>query len=516
MVPSLNNWLQKLGIIHQIEIMHNPNRSALIERALIEEKGLLTNDGALGEITTPYTGRSPNDKFIVDYQDRSDLWWGDVNQRISRDDFCRFQSRITAYLNNRKLYVIDCHIGTDIKYRLSVRVVAEYAWQALAVQNLFLYDGQTLTEDPDMNILAAPGFNSQPQLDHVNSKAAIMIDLREMTVLISGSKYVGEIKKSAFTIMNAILPEFDVLPMHCSANVGVDGDVALYFGLSGTGKTTLSSTSDRKLIGDDEHGWGENGVFNFEGGCYAKIIRLNRDHEPVIWQATNQYGTVLENVVIDQETRIVDFNDARYTENSRAAYPLDRIDNIMPGGIGGHPKNLFFLTADAFGVMPPLAKLDQEQAIYYFLSGYTSKVAGTERGLGQKPRATFSTCFGEPFLPLTPNIYAKLLEEKMVKHESQIWLVNTGWTGGNYNFGTRMPIPYTRRMINWILKGEYCGSNYHIDPIFNVTVPDEIPGIPNELLYPSKTWQDKDEFNKIAEKLKSDFDDNFRKFERFL
>jgi len=516
MGSSLTQWLEELGINHQIEILHNPDRSVLYERALKEEDSMLTKDGALGVITTPYTGRSPNDKFIVDYQDRSDLWWGDVNQQISRDDFIRFQNRVTAYLNNRKIYVIDCSIGTDLCYRLSVRIVAEFAWQALATQNLFIYDGSIHTEDPDMTILAAPGFKSQPNLDHVNSNAAIMIDLREKTVLIAASKYVGEIKKSAFTIMNAILPDFNVLPMHCSANVGDDGDVALYFGLSGTGKTTLSSTPDRKLIGDDEHGWGENGVFNFEGGCYAKIIRLNKDHEPVIWNATNQYGTVLENVVIEPHTRTPDFNDSRYMENTRAAYPLDRINNIIQGGIGRHPKNLFLLTADAFGVLPPLAKLEQDQAIYYFLSGYTSKIAGTERGLGKMPRATFSTCFGEPFLPLIPNIYAKLLREKMHKHDSMVWLINTGWTGGDYNTGKRMPIPHTRRMINWILNGENLGSSYHIDPIFNLAVPDEIPGIPSELLYTGKTWQDQSAFQSIAEKLKIDFDDNYKKFDQFL
>jgi len=335
-------------------------------------------------------------------------------------------------------------------------------------------------------------------------------------VLIAGSKYAGEIKKSAFTIMNAILPESNVLPMHCSANVGENGDVALYFGLSGTGKTTLSSTPDRKLVGDDEHGWGENGVFNFEGGCYAKTIRLKPDLEPVIWQAANQYGTVLENVKIDPDDRHVDFDDARYTENTRAAYPLSRVDNIVPGSMANHPANVFLLTADAFGVMPPIAKLDADQAIYYFLSGYTSKVAGTERGIGQMPKATFSTCFGEPFLPLIPSIYAGLLRQKIDKHNCAVWLLNTGWTGGDFNSGYRMPLPYTRRMVNWILSGEHEGVSYHKDPVFGIAVPDRIDEIPENLLFPEQTWEDKKAFTEIASRLKENFDENFKKFKPFL
>ena len=515
MASSIKSWLERFGIISQSKILHNPDPSLLMEISQKEEGSLLTREGALGAVTTPYTGRSPNDKYIVDDQERSDLWWGNVNQRISREHFGQLQDGITAYLSDKNLYIIDCYIGSDDKYRLSIRIVTELAWQAIAVQNLFIYDGQPLMNDPDMIVLAAPNFYNQTEIDQIKSRAAIMIDLQEKTVLISGSKYVGEIKKSAFTIMNAILPKFNVLPMHCSANVGPDDDVALYFGLSGTGKTTLSSTPNRRLIGDDEHGWGENGIFNFEGGCYAKVIRLNKDHEPVIWQAANQYGTVLENVVIDPVSRIAEFDNDLYTENSRAAYPLDQLSNVMPEGMGGHPNNIFFLTADAFGVLPPLARLDQDQAIYYFLSGYTSKIAGTERGLTKGPKATFSTCFGEPFLPLTPNIYAKLLKEKIDKHDCQIWLINTGWTGGDYSTGHRMPIPHTRRMINWILNGNDINSNYHIDPFFHLEVPDTIPGIPQELLYPQKTWQDQAAFNRIAEILVHDFENNYRKFSMF-
>ena len=483
---------------------------------MLHDEGQLTHEGAFAVTTPPYTGRSPDDKFIVDYQDRSDLWWGDVNRRISPDAFNRLQNRITAYLSNRNLYVIDCFIGADKEYQLSVRVVTEFAWQAVLSQSLFIYDGSTHPAEPDMTILAAPDFYTHPEIDSVRSKAAICLDLRRKIVLIAASKYGGEIKKSAFTIMNALLPESDVLPMHCSANVGEKGDVALYFGLSGTGKTTLSSTPDRQLVGDDEHGWGSNGVFNFEGGCYAKTIRLKPDLEPVIWQAANQYGTVLENVYIHPDTRQPDFDDPRFTENTRAAYPLSRVDNIVPDSMAGHPSNVFFLTADAFGVMPPIAKLEADQAIYYFLSGYTSKVAGTERGIGQMPKATFSTCFGEPFLPLIPSIYADLLQQKIHQYHCAVWLVNTGWTGGDFNTGYRMHLPHTRRMVNWILSGEHEKASFHTDPIFELSVPDHIEGIPENLLYPEQTWEDTDAFKEIALQLRADFDENFEKFRPYL
>ncbi len=516
MMTDLSSWLENLGVTHQKDIFHNPNRADLVTKALGNTEGVLSRHGALVVNTTPYTGRSPDDKYIVDYGDRNDLWWGDVNQKITPEKFDHIQGRLAAYLNNRSLYIIDARIGADPTYQKKVRLITEFAWQALAGQNLFIYDGSTHSSEPDIIILAAPDFHTTPSLDGVRSKASICIDLRQKTVLIAGSKYAGEIKKSAFTIMNAILPESDVLPMHCSANVGPEGDVALYFGLSGTGKTTLSSTPDRQLIGDDEHGWGKNGVFNFEGGCYAKTIRLRKDLEPIIWEAAQQFGTVLENVWLEPQTRTVDFDDIRFTENTRAAYPLSFVENTIPEGRAGHPKHVFFLTADAFGVMPPIARLTPEQAIFYFLSGYTSKVAGTETGLGKKPRATFSTCFGEPFLPLTPNIYAKLLEKKILTHQSQVWLINTGWTGGDYNKGYRMPLPHTRRMVQWILSGESDSSSFHKDSIFEVEVPDHISGIPNALLTPRQTWEDPSEFVKVARKLKSDFDVNFDKFSPFL
>jgi len=516
MPQALTHWLEALGIVHQNQIFHNPDKSQLVSEALLNNEGQLTSEGALGVNTSPCTGRSPNDKYIVDDNNVPNLWWGDVNRPISLESFTRLQHRITAYFNNRKLYVIDGFIGADPDLRLSIRVVTEFAWQALAAQNLFIYDGKKLSEEPDVLILAAPDFHSQPKIDHTRSKTAICIDLHKKVVLIADSKYVGEIKKSAFTVMNAYLPTLGVLPMHCSANVGEEGDVALYFGLSGTGKTTLSSTPERKLVGDDEHGWTDHGIFNFEGGCYAKTIRLSPDLEPVIWKAVNQFGSVLENVVISPDDRIVDFDSAQITENTRGAYPLTKVDNIVPEGFAGHPSNIFFLTADAFGVMPPIAKLDPDQVLYYFLSGYTSKVAGTERELGQKPQATFSTCFGEPFLPLTPGIYANLLKEKITAHGSSTWLVNTGWTGGDFSTGYRMPLNHTRCMINWILSGEHQGANYHKDPIFNLSVPDHIEGVPDDLLDPGITWKDQGEFMNVANELKQDFEENFKKFQHYL
>ena len=511
MTQALTHWLEAIGITNPTHITYNPDRSTLIADALHNNEGQLTHNGALGVITTPYTGRSPDDKYIVDYRDRKDLWWRNVNRPMSPETFNRLQLRMGDYLNTKPLYVIDCFIGADPRYRKSIRLVTEFAWQALASENLFIYDGSRHESEPEITILAAPDFHTDPQRDGVRSQVAICLDLKHEIILVAGSKYAGEIKKSAFSMMNALLPNEDILPMHCSANVGKQGDVSLFFGLSGTGKTTLSSTPERPLVGDDEHGWSDNGVFNFEGGCYAKSIRLKQDLEPVIWSAINQPGTVLENVVIDPETGECDFDDARYTENTRAAYPLSQVENIVPEGMAGHPSNIFFLTADAFGVMPPIAKLDPDESIYYFLSGYTSKVAGTERGLGQQPKATFSTCFGEPFLPLLPHIYADLFRTRLEKHGSHVWLINTGWTAGGFGTGYRMPLPYTRKMIDWILSGEGRKTDFHIDPVFNLKVPKAIPGIPQEFLVPRKTWKDPKGFDIAAERLQTDFAENYEK-----
>ena len=515
MQQALTHWLEAVGIVNQDQIVHNPNKAKLLTEALHNDEGYLSTDGALIVNTSPYTGRSPKDKFIVDDNQIPNLWWGDVNKPIAKESFDNLKNRITAYLNNRKLYIVDGCIGSDQRYRLFLRVVTEYAWQALAAQHLFITDNIPPITEPDITIFAAPGFNTHSVIDGVRSKASVCLDLNRKVVLIAGTKYFGEIKKSAFTIMNAHLPTLGVLPMHCSANVDDKGDVALFFGLSGTGKTTLSSTPDRWLIGDDEHGWTDEGIFNFEGGCYAKTIRLDPELEPVIWRAVNRFGSVLENVVMSSTTREIDYDDGQITQNTRAAYPLSNIKNIIPEGYAGHPSNIFFLTADAFGVMPPIAKLDQEQALFYFLTGYTSKLAGTERELGQKPQATFSSCFGEPFLPLIPQIYADLLREKVTKHGSRTWLVNTGWTGGDYATGYRMPLKHTRRMIDWILSIEHQDAIYHKDPVFNLSVPNHIEGIPDDLLYPGRNWEDQNLFNKYAHELKEGFDNNYQKIETF-
>ena len=511
MTQALTHWLEALGIVGPKTIFYNPDRSQLVRDALCNSEGRLTHDGALDVLTVPYTGRSPDDKYIVDYQDRKDLWWGKVNRPMPPEVFLQLQSHLVDYLGEKPLYIVDCYIGADPQYRKSIRLVTEFAWQALAAENMFIYNGSKHGEAPEITILAAPDFHTVPERDSVRSQVAICLDLKQKVILVAGSKYAGEIKKSAFSMMNALLPDADILPMHCSANVGKHGDVALFFGLSGTGKTTLSSTPERQLVGDDEHGWGDNGVFNFEGGCYAKTIRLKQDLEPVIWAATNQFGTVLENVVINPTSGQCDFDDARYTENTRAAYPLSQVANIVPGGMAGHPKNVFFLTADAFGVLPPIARLDPDEAIYYFLSGYTSKVAGTERGLGQQPKATFSTCFGEPFLPLLPQIYAGLFSERIAKHDSHVWLINTGWTAGGYHTGYRMPLPYTRAMINWVLCGDGMKADYQADPIFGLHTPISIPGIAQEILVPRNTWDDAKEFDKAALALKMDLEENYSK-----
>ncbi|MCB2202978.1 phosphoenolpyruvate carboxykinase (ATP) [bacterium] len=513
MTQALTHWLDELGIHSQSTVIYNPTRDQLVAEALAHHEGSLTSTGALNVITEPYTGRSPKDKYLVADPGDKTIWWGDVNRPIALNNFNHLQSHIATYLSERPIVVVDCFIGADPYYQQKVRVVAEFAWQALVVENLFIAAGTPHQSEPDITILAAPSFQTDPQRDHVRSNAAICLDLAQKRILVAGSKYAGEIKKAAFTVMNADLPKSGVLPMHCSANVGREGDVALFFGLSGTGKTTLSTTPDRFLIGDDEHGWGENGVFNLEGGCYAKTIRLNPDLESLIWAAANQPGTVLENVVLDPVSRAPNFDDATITENTRAAYPLSMIPNRVPSGTAGHPENIFFLTADAFGVMPPIALLNPDEIAYYFLSGYTSKIAGTERGLGGRPLATFSACFGEPFLPLLPEIYAKLLRIKVMRHNCTVWLVNTGWTAGDFNTGHRMPLPYTRQMVSWALSHAGSAISTHQDSVFGLAVPDTIPDIPTEILYPERTWSDRVAFTEVAAALKTAFRDNMHRFE---
>lgn len=499
-------------MINTGKIYRNLPAATLVEMALSRNEGILTNTGALNILTGKYTGRSPDDKFIVDYPEIHDeINWGNVNKPISPERYEHLYEKLLAYLQNRDLFIFDGYVGADPEYRLKVRIINELASQNLFSHQLFINPSAKELEnfEPDYTVIAAPGFHASPELDGTHSEAFILVNYVKKTIIIGGTSYCGEIKKSVFSVMNYILPHRDVLPMHCSANIGKDGDVALFFGLSGTGKTTLSADPDRFLIGDDEHGWSDNGVFNFEGGCYAKCINLSQESEPQIWNAI-KFGAVLENVVVD-ENRNCDFNDSRYTENTRAAYPLYHIPNAVIPSIGGVPKNIVFLTADAFGVLPPISKLTKEQAMYYFLSGYTSKLAGTERGITE-PQATFSTCFGAPFLPLMPIRYAELLGERIEKYNPDVWLVNTGWTGGPYGVGQRIKLKYTRAMISAALTGQLNNVEYVKLPVLNLMIPTTCPDVPADLLNPRNTWADKNAYDDQTKKLAARFIDNFKKF----
>lgn len=480
-------------------LYHNLSVAILVEHALMRGEAQLASNGALVVRTGKYTGRSPKDKFVVarpEYESLID--WGPVNQRMEPQIFEQLLARVTAYLHNRPLYVQDCFAGADPRYRLPVRVITEYAWHNLFAKQLFIRPSREELHDfrPGFTVLSAPGFKTDPTVDGTRSEVVIALDFRRRIVLIAGTAYAGEIKKSIFTVMNFLLPLQGVFPMHCSANVGAAGDVALFFGLSGTGKTSLSADPERGLIGDDEHGWTEEGVFNFEGGCYAKCIRLSRENEPQIWNAI-RFGSVVENVVVDPDTRLPNYDDDSITENTRAAYPLDYIAGAVIPSIAGHPKHLFFLTCDAFGVLPPISRLSIEQAMDMFLLGYTAKVAGTERGITE-PQMTFSACFGAPFLPMHPSRYAQMLGERLERYTAQAWLVNTGWTGGPYGVGSRIPIRYTRAMIRAAMRGALDAVPYHEDPIFGLAVPRECPDVPSELLQPRHTWQDKNAYEQKA------------------
>jgi phosphoenolpyruvate carboxykinase (ATP) len=498
----------ELGVTH-----YNLPVPKLIEAALERKEGILTSSGAFQAYTGKYTGRSPKDKFIVREQSVADhVDWGAVNQPISEAQFERLYDKAKKYLSERELFVFDGFAGADKTHRLPIRIINEYAWHNLFVRQLFIRptEEELKTHKPEFTVLALPGLKADPAVDGTNSETFIVISFEKRTVLIGGTEYAGEMKKSIFSILNYLLPFKGVFPMHCSANVGEKGDVALFFGLSGTGKTTLSADPNRRLIGDDEHGWSESGVFNFEGGCYAKCIGLSQEKEPQIWNAI-QYGSVLENVTIDPETRVPDYNDSRITENTRAAYPIDYIPGAVIPGVSGHPEVVIFLTADAFGVLPPISKLTKEQAMYHFLSGYTSKLAGTERGVTE-PEATFSTCFGAPFLPLRPNVYAEMLGKKITEHNARVYLVNTGWSGGPYGVGKRMNLSYTRAMVSAALNGTIEQATFTPDPIFNVLCPDSVPGVPSEVLVPRNTWSDKAAYEAKALDLAKRFAKNFEKF----
>jgi phosphoenolpyruvate carboxykinase (ATP) len=473
---------------------------------------VLGADGQLIVDTRPHTGRSPKDKFFVrEPSSEEHIDWSDVNQAIAPERFDALWERVAAYLSEREAYSLDCYVGADERYRVPLRVYTELAWHNLFARHLFITPEEP--EDhfvPEFTVVDAALFAADPERDGTRSSTFVLVNFERRIILIGGTRYAGEIKKSVFTVMNYLLPLRDTLPMHCSANAGKAGDVAILFGLSGTGKTTLSSDSRRPLIGDDEHGWSADGVFNFEGGCYAKVIRLSATAEPEIWAATNHFETVLENVAYDERTRALDVDSDAKTENTRSAYPLSFIPNIVPSSQGGHPKTIIMLTADAFGVLPPIAKLSREQAMYHFLSGYTAKVAGTERGVSE-PQATFSTCFGAPFMVHHPTVYARLLGRKIEEHEVECWLVNTGWTGGPYGVGHRMAIAHTRAMVNAAIEGRI-PNEYRTEPFFGLMIPKTVPDVPAEVLNPRNAWSDKDAYDEQARKLSQLFFDNFKRF----
>jgi phosphoenolpyruvate carboxykinase (ATP) len=496
-----------------IRIYPNLTPPSLIEHALRRSEGVLTKQGAFAAITSPHTGRSAKDKFLVEEPGSSDRIWWDKNARLDSAAFDRLLDDVRAYLDSRELFVQDLFAGADPAFRLPVRFITPNAWHALFVRNMFIraVPAELAQFRPGFTVLHAPDLQADPQRHGTRSGTFIVIHFGKKLVLIGGTRYAGEMKKSIFSALNYILPAQGVMPMHCSANVGPRGDTAIFFGLSGTGKTTLSADPSRQLIGDDEHGWSDRGVFNFEGGCYAKVIRLRPDTEPEIYAATQMFGTVLENVVLDPATREVNFDGDTITENTRACYPIDYIPNHLPSGAGGHPSNIVFLAADAFGVMPPIARLTAEQAMYHFLSGYTAKVAGTERGVTE-PAATFSACFGAPFLPLHPGVYARMLGERISRHKAKVWLVNTGWTGGPYGTGTRMKLAHTRAMLRAALSGSLDKVKFTKDQVFGFEVPTSVPDVPSAVLSPRGTWADPAAYDAQARKLATMFRENFQQF----
>jgi phosphoenolpyruvate carboxykinase (ATP) len=498
----------------------NPSPADTIETALKRGEGKLTAGGAFLAITSPFTGRSPEDKFIVEEASSKDkVWWGKVNRPLSEEHFNLLEADVKAYLNTKELFIRDLYACANPKRRLKVRLISENAWHTLFAYNLFIrpYAADLADFEPNFTILHAPEFHPDPARHGTRAPksgptAVIALNIAKRTVVIAGTRYAGEIKKSVFTALNYLLPLDGVFPMHCAANVGPQGDTALFFGLSGTGKTTLSADHRRGLIGDDEHGWGESGVFNFEGGCYAKVIKLSSEAEPEIYATLSLFGTVLENVVMDDHTRTLDLDSQTITENTRAAYPIHAIPNYVASGVGTHPRNVIFLTADAFGVLPPIAKLTREQALYYFLSGYTAKLAGTERGVTE-PSATFSTCFGAPFMVHFPTVYAELLAKKLDDWKSDVWLVNTGWSGGPYGVGQRMKIAHTRAMVTAALDGRLTDIPTQPHPIFGLHLPTHCPGVPEGVLNPRDTWADTDAYDAKAKELAAKFVENFKQFE---
>ncbi len=507
--------LDAQGLAPRGTVHWNQTPPELIEAAVRRAEGQLADMGPFVAVTTPFTGRSPKDKFVVrDAASESHVDWGVVNQPISPAHFDLLLADVKSYLNDLgELFVQDLYCGADPAHRLAVRYVTPNAWHASFVRNMFIRpDAAALpTFAANFSVLHAPEFKADPARHGTRTDTFIVLNLAARTILIGGTRYAGELKKAMFTVMNYYLPLAGVMPMHCLANVGTDGDTALFFGLSGTGKTTLSADPARGLIGDDEHGWSGDGIFNFEGGCYAKAINLSAEGEPDIYATTQMFGTILENVVLNPGTRTVRFEDQSLTENTRASYPIHYIKNHVPSGRGGHPKHVVFLTADAFGVLPPIAKLTPEQAMYYFLSGYTAKVAGTERGVTE-PQATFSACFGAVFMVWHPTRYAELLRAKLTEHGSHVWLVNTGWTGGAYGVGSRMKLSYTRAMLSAVLGGALERAEYVTHPIFGLAMPTSAPGVPDGVLDPRGSWKDGAAYDAQATKLAKMFRENFTKF----
>jgi phosphoenolpyruvate carboxykinase (ATP) len=506
--------MEALGFSNLNQIYWDLHTPQLYEQALRRQEGFIAHMGPLVTRTGDHTGRSPKDRFIVEEPTSKDkIWWGEVNVAFSEQQFESLLQKVLAYFQGKNIFVQNMIAGAAPGYRMKVQIINEHAWHNLFARNMFI---RTTPEEstnfiPEFTVIQAPDFHARPEVDGTRSSAFVLLNFARKMVLIGGTSYAGEVKKSVFSVLNYKLPQRNVLPMHCSANIGANGETALFFGLSGTGKTTLSADSSRTLIGDDEHGWSDNGVFNFEGGCYAKVIRLSPTGEPEIYETTRRFGTILENVNMDMNSRSLNLDDENYTENTRASYPIGHIPNATKTGLGGHPRNVIFLTADAFGVLPPVSRLTPEQAMYHFISGYTAKVAGTEKGVTE-PSATFSACFGAPFLPLHPTVYADLLREKLTMHQATVWLVNTGWTGGPYGVGCRMSLAYTRAIINDILDGKLADVPTTTDPVFGLRIPNQAPNVPADILNPRNTWSDQAAYDAKAYELAQRFKKNFEKY----
>ena len=506
--------LEHHGIVRPGKAHWNLSVPQLVEESVRRGEGLLTSSGALNAMTGSRTGRSPRDKWVVEQAAIKDkIWWGKVNQPIAEESYLALRQEVLAYLQGRELFVMDGLAGADSRYTMPIRIVTEFAWHNLFVKQLFrkATPEQLETHVPEWTVINACRFLADPKKHKLNSEAFIIVDFQRKTVLIGGTQYAGEMKKSIFSVLNYVLPQKGVFQMHCSANVGDKGDVAIYFGLSGTGKTTLSADPQRGLIGDDEHGWSDQGIFNFEGGCYAKCIKLTREREPLIWDAI-KFGSVIENVVVDPDTRQPDYFNDSITENTRCAYPLDYIPNAVPSGMGGHPKAIVFLACDAFGVMPPVARLTPAQAMYHFMAGYTAALAGTEANMGKDPTPTFSTCFGAPFLPLPPQVYAEMLAEKMRKHGTPAYLLNSGWVGNAFGQGPRISLQINLANVTQILDGTFDRCDYTKYPIFGFEVPKALPGVPTELLAPRYGAKDAADYDKRAKDLAAKFLKNFEQY----